>query len=78
MHIIKQISVARNNQTTKTELYAEIVNGLEPFTISAKSSILDVGLVTATPPNPLENRLKIVIILKRKNLFQLDIIGTKI
>ena len=30
--IIKQMSVARNNQTTKTELFAEIVNGLEPFT----------------------------------------------
>ena len=30
--IIKQMSVATNNQTTKTELFAEIVNGLEPFT----------------------------------------------
>ena len=30
--IIKKISVARNNQTTKTENFAEIVNGLEPFT----------------------------------------------
>ena len=41
------MSVARNNQTTKTELFAEIVNGLELFTNFRKSSIPDV---------PLENR----------------------
>ena len=26
------MNVARNNQNTKTELFVEIVNGLEPFT----------------------------------------------
>ena len=38
-----------------TELSAKIVHSLQPLTNFAKSSI---------PPNPLENRLKIVLTLK--------------
>ena len=33
-------------QTSKMDLFAQIVNGIHPFTIFAKSSILEVRLVS--------------------------------
>ena len=50
------------------ELSAKSVNSLELITNSAKSPIPDVWMVSATSTNPLENRLKIDLKLKRKEV----------
>ena len=59
----------RNKQTSKLELSAKIVSGLEPFTNFRKKLHPRYLIGLATPPNPLDNSLKIVIILKIKTLF---------
>ena len=63
------MSVARNNQTTKTELFTEIFNGLEPFTNFGKKTPSQMfhWILDKNSPNS-----------KKKKLVLFDIIDTKV